>query len=147
MLYRLPSDGDRTIGRLYSRTAAGLVGLCFTCEDVVREVAGVPVERWKIPKVTAIPAGRYRVIVTMSARFKRPLPLLLNVPGFTGIRLHPGTSDEDTEGCLLLGGTTNGEWVLNSRVACDQVQSMIEAALTAGDVWIEVINAVAERPA
>jgi hypothetical protein len=69
---------------------------CYTLEDTVRP-KGI-----KIPGQTAIPAGRYRVIVTESQRFGKMLPLLIDVPNFSGVRLHGGNTAEDTEGCLLV---------------------------------------------
>lgn len=57
----------------------------------------------KIPGKTAIPAGLYNVELTFSPKFKRELPLILNVPYFEGIRIHRGNKDEDTEGCLIPG--------------------------------------------
>ena len=52
----------------------------------------------------AIPAGRYRVIVTYSPRFKKELPVLVKVPGFEGIRIHGGTKPEHSAGCILVSG-------------------------------------------
>lgn len=49
-----------------------------------------------------IPALTYRVDVTLSPRFKRPLPILLQVPGRTGIRFHRGSRPEHSKGCILL---------------------------------------------
>src|ERR1700748_794173 len=60
---------------------------CYTLEDCVRKE--------KIPKITAIPAGRYEVIVNFSNRFQRQLPLLLGVKNFEGVRIHPGNAPED----------------------------------------------------
>jgi hypothetical protein len=74
---------------------------CFTLEDVVRDLG--PAGEGKVPGQTAIPAGRYEVIVNTSRRFRRELPLLVGVPGFEGIRIHAGNTDEDTEGCVLVG--------------------------------------------
>ncbi len=71
---------------------------CFLCEDVVR-----PGKAPKIFGETAIPAGTYQVANTFSPRFGKYLPLLLNVPGYAGIRIHPGNTAADTEGCLLPG--------------------------------------------
>ena len=73
-----------TIGRLM---VDGLFD-SYTLEDVVRDGP-------KIPGRTAIPYGRYQVIIDYSNRFKRPMPLLLNVPGFTGIRIHQGNTDAE----------------------------------------------------
>ncbi len=105
---------------------------CFSLEDVVRERAGERVSAWKVPGDTAIPAGRYRVVITPSARFKRDLPLLLDVPGFAGIRLHPGNTAADTEGCLLVGDNVVGDTVTGSRSAFNRLFDQIEEAL--GDV-------------
>ena len=78
-----------TIGKLYVDDQFE----CYTLEDKVRPV--------KIKGKTAIPAGRYEVIVNFSQRFGRMLPLFLNVPNFEGVRIHPGNTAADTEGCIL----------------------------------------------
>jgi hypothetical protein len=52
-----------------------------------------------------IPAGTYEVRITLSPRFHKPLPLLMNVPGRTGIRIHTGTKPEHSQGCILVGAT------------------------------------------
>lgn len=90
---------------------------CYTMEDTVREVPGEPVEKWKIWGQTAIPYGRYEVEITFSRRFQRPLPLLLNVPGFDGIRIHAGNTQADTEGCILVGMQKMGDSIRESRIA------------------------------
>lgn len=114
---------------------------CFGVEDQIREKEGQPVASWKVPRATAIPAGRYRVTITHSTRFRRPLPLLHDVPGFAGIRLHPGNTIEDTEGCLLPGKVRWGRKVGDSRVAFERVFSKIETALARGEhVWISIEN-------
>lgn len=107
---------------------------CFTVEDAVREV--------KVHGKTAIPAGRYQVIITNSPRFKRPLPLLLNVPGFEGIRIHPGNDAGDTEGCILPGKVRTVDGVAQSRDAFIALHQQIADALVAKEeVWIEIVNA------
>lgn len=77
---------------------------CYTLEDTLREIVGIPVEKWKIKKETAIPAGIYKVTLAPSPkRGGRIMPLLLNVPGFVGIQIHVGNNNVDTEGCILVG--------------------------------------------
>lgn len=114
-LIRNKSSGKSTIGRLLIDG----VFQCWTLEDVVRPA--------KIAHETAIPAGTYKVIITESARFKRRLPLLVGVPGFEGIRIHPGNSAADTDGCILVGTSTAPDWVGGSRVAFDALFAKLDA--------------------
>lgn len=84
--------------------------LCDTLEDRVRDLVHEP----KVSGDTAIPAGRYEVIVNHSPRFGRDLPRLLDVPGFEGILIHRGTTARDTSGCILVGDNRQPGRVLNS---------------------------------
>jgi hypothetical protein len=77
----------------------------------------------------AIPVGTYRVVVTPSVRFKRMLPLVIGVPGRSGIRIHPGNVADDTDGCILLGMSQTDDSVQSSRAACELFQSAIAPAL------------------
>ena len=125
-----------TIGQLFVDGAEE----CFTLEDEVREKDGMPVGMWKIKGQTAIPRGTYNVIITMSNRFKRELPLLENVPGFEGIRIHPGNTSEDTEGCILVGRGKTDKTVTESRIAFNALFAKIQQGLNDGDkVSIEII--------
>jgi hypothetical protein len=105
---------------------------CYTLEDTVRKGP-------KIPGKTAIPAGRYKVIITHSNRFKKNLPLLVNVPGFEGIRIHPGNCDADTEGCILVGFNRAQDWVGASRLAFNDLFLKInEAQVPTEGCWITI---------
>ena len=98
-----------TVGRLYIDD----VYFCYTLEDKVREGA-------KVNGQTAIPAGTYDVIIDDSARFGKPMPHILNVPNFTGVRIHAGNTSKDTDGCILLGHTYAGkDFIGNSKLAYD----------------------------
>jgi hypothetical protein len=138
LLSRVQLDPEVTIGEL------SIDGKheCFVCEDTVREVLGQPVESWKVHGKTAIPYGVYQVVITWSNRFGRLLPLLVDVPGFQGIRIHPGNSASDTEGCLLPGLVRSAMGVGHSRPACDYLIPKIDRAIKSGEgCSIEIVCA------
>jgi hypothetical protein len=92
----------------------------------------------KIAGRTAIPAGRYEVIINFSQRFGRPLPLLLNVPDFEGVRIHPGNTPANTEGCILVGETKSENFIGQSRVAFDQLFEKLKAASATEKIFVEI---------
>ena len=111
---------------------------CYVLEDADRylEAGGT-----KVYGRTAIPRGRYQVKTTWSPRFKKNLPLLLEVPQFLGVRIHPGNDVGDTEGCLLPGTSADTERgrVGASRVAFNALAELIRKAENAGEeVWITI---------
>lgn len=93
---------------------------CFTLEDEVRAE--------KIAGITAIPTGTYKVVLTNSPRFNRVLPLLVDVPNFEGIRIHPGNVAADTDGCILPGVTAAAGRVNESRIAFESLFAKLKAA-------------------
>ena len=110
--------------------------LGFTCEDKDRHLESGGT---KIHGKTAIPRGYYRMTVSMSNRFKKLMPELLNVPGFSGIRIHAGNTHADTEGCPLLGAikTTNG--VRDCKEVNAKLIKLIQGVEAAGDeCWLVV---------
>ena len=113
---RLHRTENSTIGEL----SIDGVFECFTLEDKEREV--------KIKSETAIAKGTYKVIINQSNRFKRLLPLLLNVPNFEGVRIHSGNSNHDTEGCILVGLTRSQDFIGQSRKAFDKLFKKMQKA-------------------
>lgn len=93
---------------------------CYTLEDIERPV--------KIKSETAIPKGTYKVIINQSNRFKRLMPLVLNVPNFEGIRIHSGNTNHDTEGCILVGRTRSANYIGQSRKAYEKLFKKMQAA-------------------
>jgi len=85
-----------TLGKLYINDEFQ----AYTLEDRDRDLQNHPEN--KIQGRTAIPEGKYRVIMSYSPHFKKLLPEILNVPGFEGIRIHGGNTEKDTEGCILV---------------------------------------------
>ena len=110
---------------------------CYTLEDVDRHLES---GGEKIYGATAIPRGMYRVKLTMSNRFKRVLPLLENVPNFSGIRIHAGNTHLNTEGCILVGdGTDHSNTLFNSRIALEALMGRMQVAVAHGEeIWLEV---------
>lgn len=137
-LYRNPDPTlNYTAGRLF------IDGLfCFyTLEDQVREVANKPVSAWKVPGETAIPRGSYKIILSDSPKFSRLLPELLNVPGYSKVRLHAGNTTKDTEGCILVGlqdGNSKDAWLGNSRAAENALMKRLLSVPKGEEIWITV---------
>jgi Family of unknown function (DUF5675) len=137
-LTRTTKTAKSTIGEL---TVNGVFE-CFILEDRDRglrqgmttsELVGL-----KVKTQTAIPTGRYEIIVSFSERFQKMLPLLLDVPAFAGIRIHPGNNDTHTEGCLLPGKTKAPDMVGSSRAAFTTLFDKIKAAMQREKVFITV---------
>lgn len=121
LLVREIKTDKQTQGRLFKINEKGeREFICYTLEDKERLV--------KIKGKTAIPTGKYTVIVSMSARFKKELPLILNVPNFSGVRLHGGNTEEDSEGCPLLGMVRHVDSISNCAPAVALVTKMIKQA-------------------
>jgi hypothetical protein len=130
-LVRNPSNEACTIGKLYVNGEFE----CFILEDVEREC--------KVAGKTAIPAGKYKVAITMSPRFKKPLPLLYDVPNYSGVRIHPGNDADDTEGCLLPGQTNPTPYTVGSSgKAFEALMKKLRVAEALDEtVWIEIQSA------
>ena len=102
------------------------VQFCYTMEDTDRRLESG--ETKKIQNFTAIPRGRYSVVLNYSNRFQKIMPPVLDVPGFAGIRIHSGNTAEDTEGCILVGSARGEHRVLNSRAVFAKLMVLLEDA-------------------
>lgn len=102
---------------------------CYTLEDTIRDT--------KIAGETAIPYGTYKVIVNMSNRFKRLMPLLLDVKGFEGVRIHNGNTKEHTHGCILVGATKSKDFIGDSKVTFNKLMTKLNGVK---DITLEVIR-------
>ena len=119
LLIRKKYDLDYTLGELFVDNKH----FCYTCEDASTT--------HKISGESCIKPGEYKVIVTLSNRFKKDLPLLLDVPEYEGIRIHGGNTSKDTLGCILVGKEIN--WTTGRIWDC-------------GDVIKELTNLIRNNP-
>ena len=121
-----------TIGKLYIDGEY----YCDTLEDTVRDLT----KEAKVYSQTAIPSGIYKVVVTMSNKFKRLLPLLLNVPYFTGIRIHRGNTANDSAGCILLGeNKVKGKVINSTHYEIDLTNKLLSAQNNNEEITIEIV--------
>ena len=116
---------------------------CFVLEDKDRglliDMRPDEIAKIKVHGKTAIPAGRYEVIISFSGRFKQFMPLLLNVPGFTGVRMHWGNTAVDTEGCPLVGRTIAKNFVGESKKAYSEFFIRLQDASKKEKIFITIV--------
>ena len=131
-LQRIAKDKKYTLGEL----SIDGEKFCHTLEPTWRKL-----EARKVFGKTAIPAGRYPVVITLSPKFKQWLPLLLHVPNFTGIRIHAGNTSKDTKGCILVGENTSKGTLSDSRLWVERLKRRIVDAKERGEgVFITIKN-------
>ena len=148
ILERIAKRKTYTIGRLYIRRQVMdeyLPGtedqyFCDTLEPTWRDYKN---GAYKVKGRSAIPEGRYAVVISFSPKFKQWLPILLGGPEFNrkwqGIRIHAGNCSEDTEGCILVGKNREVGKVLDSRIWLHRLKQKIVEAKDKGEaVWLTI---------
>jgi hypothetical protein len=118
---------------------------CYILEDKDRGINNTltleQILKVKVYGKTAIPYGRYEVDWTMSARFKVFMPILLNVKGYAGIRIHKGNTEIDSLGCLLCGTLKKSNMITESTLATKNLYAKIEAAKKQGQrIFITIVR-------
>ena len=117
-------------------TGESLLYFCDTLEPTWRDYKN---GAYKVKGRSAIPEGRYAVVISYSPKFKQWLPILLGVPKFEGIRIHAGNTTADTEGCILVGKNREVGKVLESRIWLHRLKQKIVEAKGRGEaVWITI---------
>ena len=144
ILERIAKRKTYTIGRLYIQKRVDdeyLAGtenqyFCDTLEPTWRDYEH---GGYKVKGRSAIPEGRYAVVISWSPKFKAWLPILLGVPKFEGIRIHAGNTVEDTQGCILVGRNQRVGEVLESRKWLYELKMKIVEAKEKGEaVWLTI---------
>ncbi len=125
-LHRDTFTDKSTIGKLHVNG----VEYCDTLEDMDRHLEDGGT---KVYGKTCIPRGTYEVTIDFSPKYDKHMPHILNVPQFTGIRIHPGNVDADTEGCILVGNTRGQDFIGDSRVTFASLFRELDAAMSAGE--------------
>ena len=144
ILERIAKRKTYTIGRLYIRRRVDDEYLAGTADDYFCDTLE-PTWRdyehgaYKVKGRSAIPEGRYAVVISWSPRFKQWRPILRGVPKVEGIRIHAGNTSEDTEGCILVGKNRQVGKVLDSRIWVHRLkQKIVEAKGRDEPVWITI---------
>ena len=143
VLQRIARQPGYTIGRLYRLEPTDdeylggtrLEYICDTLEPSWRDLAH---GAHKIHGKTAIPEGRYPLVVTRSPRFGRWLPLVVGVPQFSGVRIHAGNTKDDTEGCILPGENRQKGMVVNSRIWEKRIVDLLATRKEGEAAWLRV---------
>lgn len=122
-----------SIGRLY------IDGQFFsnTLEDKDRglnqSMSEADVKKIKVYGETAIPKGKYNIVINYSNKFKKLMPQIMNVKGFAGIRMHEGSTAKDSLGCVLVGNNTAVGRLSNSKATYAKLYSKLKAAFDKGE--------------
>lgn len=135
LLDRKYKKTDYTIGNLY------IEGVLF-CQAVEDKDRGLrqdmklsEIQKLKVYGKTAIPTGRYKIILSYSPKFKKTLPEIKDVPGYSGIRIHSGVNADDSLGCLILGENKIKGGVVNSRITVEKLMARLRGQK---DIWITI---------
>ena len=144
-LIRNEFSDSSTIGDLYWNGEK----FCIVLEDKDRGLTDAmdlkEIESKKVYGKTCIPYGRYQVIINFSNKFQKPMPLLLNVKGYEGIRIHTGNTELSSLGCLILGMAKQKDRILKSQDAFNLFFPKLEEALKTSKVFITIEKSVSNQ--
>ena len=125
---------EYTISKVYiNGRYFGCNALEDTDRGLLQTMQITELQRKKIKGKTAIPRGYYDVRITYSQKYKRMMPLVVDVPAFSGIRLHSLNKPEDSEGCIGFGKNDKVGWISDSKYWTDKICRLIETALNKGE--------------
>ena len=149
LLKRIYNCPSYCIGRLYINQ----VYVSDTIEDCDRGLK----DTWPLDKIvntkvygeTAIPKGTYKIALSISPKFKNRtwakkygglVPEVLNVKGYSGIRVHPANFATELLGCIAPGINSKKGQVTQSQITYDRLMSkyLIPAYQRKEEIWITV---------
>ena len=125
-IIRTKSNKEYTEGKLYIDGAY----FCDTLEDqdrgLYQHMSLAEIKAVKVYGETCIPYGTYKVELSYSPKFKKIMPAILNVKGFTGVRIHNGSYTEHTLGCPLVGVKYKDGMLTNSRKTFNELMQKLQ---------------------
>jgi len=126
-----------------SPKGGGLEGASYFCDTLEPTWRDYKNGAYKVKGRSAIPEGRYAVVISWSPKFKQWLPILLGGPEFNkkwqGIRIHAGNTAKDTQGCILVGRNQQVGQLLESRKWLYELKQKIVEAKNRGEaVWLTI---------
>lgn len=127
-LLRYIFEQDYTMGLLFIDG----VYFCDTIEDRYR---GQELKETKVVDETCIPYGVYSIKLTYSPKYKKIMPQIMDVPYFTGVRIHAGNTAKDSSGCIIVGIKSENGKVLLSRKTYNALMKRLE---TANNIKVEI---------
>ena len=132
-LKRIAFKDEYTIGKVYINDRY----FCDALEDKDRGLYDWQSVEYilekKIKHKTAIPYGMYKLLWSYSPKYKRMMPEIMGVKGFSGIRVHSGNTAEHSSGCVLLGYNKKVGMVLDSRKVCKKFDDIVEGYYKKGE--------------
>lgn len=138
LLKRIAKKDTYTIGKLYIDG----VYFCDTLEDkdrgLTQSMQLSEIKNKKVYGQTAIPTGTYQLTITYSNRFKQLMPLINNVPGYAGIRIHVGNTSKDTDGCILVGVNKVVGKVLESKITYQKLYQKLSQVNNNQKIYITI---------
>jgi hypothetical protein len=138
LLHRKILNASSTEGNLYVNGK----WFCHTIEDKVRAKVGMWNKLLKVYAKTAIPYGRYPVLVTWSNRFQRPLTGVFNVPDFEGIRIHNGVNEVSSAGCVIVSYKNDAanHRLINDKAAMNDLCDWVKTVQDKEKVWLTIVD-------
>ena len=126
-----------------SPKGGGLEGASYFCDTLEPTWRDYKNGAYKVKGRSAIPEGRYAVVISWSPKFKQWLPILLGGPEFNkkwqGIRIHAGNTAKDTQGCILVGRNQLVGQLLESRKWLYELKQKIVETKGRGEaVWLTI---------
>ena len=138
-LKRIANRPTYCIGKLYINGKYWSDVLEDTDRGLDSTMTEEDIKKIKVKGETAIPTGIYKIILNYSPKFKKVMPLLTNVKGYSGVRIHSGNSAKDTEGCLLVGLNTVVGRLTNSKNTYNALFKRLQQK-GSNDITIEIMR-------